>query len=293
MILCKNCGAYISDKAQKCPKCGASTTDLVKTQPVEKAGEAIRVTYSTTQQEYGTRQVSDTKFQDDRANKNRKWIMIACAIILIVGGAIGFWIFQSDHFMEDTSAMEAYEIDDDKPKHINQFSPSVLVNADLLINDSRALRSLNTNWESELLELGFQKGTKLLEREDLSDYDDELYDIYAIPFTLSTNGKTITVKAFYQWMKRDQAGEWILEEDRKLEFVNDGYLGSSFIISFSDTSDKESFIQSLIDIGYNRYIDDSDGKSSYRSTYNGETLGDDMIFHLNGDNISAKREMIQ
>lgn len=134
-----------------------------------------------------------------------------------------------------------------------RFTASVLI-SEMKWDKEFYSQSIRYDWEKRLKDLGFEKQAKILKYSNCTGYGDELYDIYAIPYTRILNGRNITIEPLYAYGKREQSGDWIPEKDRRLIFI-DGYEGDSFIITFSDLIDYKYFEEALDEIGMSKHFE--------------------------------------
>lgn len=199
---------------------------------------------------------------------NKKKIIIVAtsivSLIVVVSGIFG-WVHYREHQKEVLAQMKSYN---DSIENVQQelirleqlrndsiareeelrFSVDALISEIKFYGDERGFgQSIREDWEQNIKKLGFEKQPKELEYYNASEYNDELYDGYSIPYIRILNGRTITVKPMYVTYKREQDGTWIPEKDRGLFF------DSHFKVSFSHTEDYDYFEKSIREMGLTKH----------------------------------------
>ena len=105
-------------------------------------------------------------------------------------------------------------------------------------------REFKENWENLILDLGFERQEEVVLSTNCSEYDDELYDVYGIPYVRILNDRTITITPEYRCNTQTQDGVRIAEKNRQKKFQ------SSIEVKFSSKDDFDNFLKSLYDIGF-------------------------------------------
>lgn len=228
LINCPNCGAKISDRAPKCPKCG-----YVKLSETEQPSN-----YEVDE--------SISNFSEEQST-GKVWKNITVVfIILVVLCVSGFCLYH--YFVNGT---EQFSMTDADTTSIQSSSSTAEINT--IHNDNTAgfegLRAIHLikhadptqppfvcviihdNWRTQILNLGFiQGGTENFVYEG----DDEEASLYG------SSEITLISEHFY-----------LNIPENHIELIHKTDYDEYFEINFENKNDMEKFIESLRDFGYN------------------------------------------
>ena len=112
-----------------------------------------------------------------------------------------------------------------------------------------------------ILDLGFERQEEVVLSTNCSEYDDELYDVYGIPYVRILNDRTITITPEYRCNTQTQDGVRIAEKNRQKKFQ------SSIEVKFSSKDDFDNFLKSLYDIGFVKQQQYDYRSNNVESTY--------------------------
>lgn len=300
LISCKNCGGRISDKASKCPKCGAPTQGLPK-----EDGETSLIEDN---QEKEVTKIIDSKtpaqtprdnnivevekedaphipdFPGHRRSSDKRYLFVSIILLVCAGLGLIYHNYKEkeekvkketkvatrEHDPQESTNAPIIELSQNKPfPHDSIYNEIRLrFGANLLVSELKTeyrgnnewkYREVQDDWEESLLRLGFSKQSEVVIETDCNVYNEELYDVYEIPFERTYNGSSITVSPIYRYDKRDQDGSDIPFQDRIKTFTN------SFGMKFSSQADFDYFIQTLSGMGYVS-TKDEDGVEYYKES---------------------------
>lgn len=221
LINCPNCGAKISDRAPKCPKCG-----YVKLSETEQPSNyEVDESISNLSEEQSTGKV---------------WKNITVVFIILVELCVsGFCLYH--YFVNGT---EQFSMTDADTTSIQSSSSTAEINT--IHNDNTAgfegLRAIHLikhadptqppfvcviihdNWRTQILNLGFIQGGT--ENSVYEDYGDSEITLISEHFYLNI-------------------------PEHHIEFIHQTDYEENFEINFENKNDMEKFIESLRDFGYN------------------------------------------
>ena len=273
---CPHCGNHISDKATKCPKCGAELSeDSFSESVVPKESEEEE------QQSY----IPEDFYQEPQP-RYKRWGMIVIPLIAIVtiGGCVLYFnnekknneaLMIAEQARQDS--ILAVQKEAERLEQLRQDSikleDAYRLSAEVWFSEGETM--MNENWKTKILELGFEEGQTVKTSNVEGEYEYELYETRYIPYSRTINGRKIEIRENQERFIRNNLGEYIYDKPwRRASFSGI----SSFNIFFEVKSDYEEFKNSLVLKGmkYNEnerlygFWDKSDPSPGYR--HEGETL---------------------
>ena len=171
LIRCKGCGQMVSDRAEKCPKCGYSVRlSMEQQEETKQSVEPHTTTLNTSKEEVA----NDNPQPQQRERGSKKGVIIAIVVVVIIGCGVLFALLNSNNGSNDQQQDTTAIADTGTIKQDELPSDSLAVateNNDFVVSDSCATEALEniTLYGSMTdangtypIELSFEKGGNTL-----------------------------------------------------------------------------------------------------------------------------------
>ena len=171
LIKCKGCGQMVSDRAEKCPKCGYSVRlSMEQQEETKQSVEPHTTTLNTSKEEVA----NDNPQPQQRERGSKKGVIIAIVVVVIIGCGVLFALLNSNNGSNDQQQDTTAIADTGTIKQDELPSDSLAVateNNDFVVSDSCATEALEniTLYGSMTdangtypIELSFEKGGNTL-----------------------------------------------------------------------------------------------------------------------------------